>query len=215
MNASWLAYLVVLSTAVITGFVRWIKLPFPERTICILLGVTAVNEFAAFFGSYYYHNSFPVYHLFSPVEIFLISLYFNQSVDLLRRHNIGIWVGAVSIVASVLNTLFLQKLTTINSNFLLLEGTVVIIYGLLSLRQILLDEDRLPYAFALFWFSLCFLVYWGSTFMGWGVYAILNQEKTVLGSLFNKVLVTANFIFYAGIATIFLFFKKLIHSSGK
>jgi hypothetical protein len=78
-----------------------------------------------------------------------------------------------------------------------------------------MDEDHLPYQFAHFWITLCFLVYWSTTFTGWGIYTVLNQQDFVLNPIFDKVLTVANFSFYLGIAAIFVLYKKLTPSGAR
>jgi hypothetical protein len=43
---------------------------------------------------------------------------------------------------------------------------------------------------------------------------VLDSEEFVLNPIFDKVLAAANFTFYLGISTVFIFYKKLIPSGG-
>lgn len=174
---------------------------------------TFVNEVSAFIAAVLWHNNLPLYHIFSPIEFFLTSLYFNCSISYFRKRNVGVIVGIIGVAVSILNILFFQNITTVNSYFLLFEGTVIIIYCLLSLHQILLDEEHLPYRFAHFWITLCCLIYWSSTFTGWGLYAVLSEEDIKLVAFFDKVLTAANFILYIGIGTTLVLYKRLIPTS--
>ncbi|MEO6833611.1 MAG: hypothetical protein ABI378_13490 [Chitinophagaceae bacterium] len=170
--------------------------------------LTLLVEPTAYFASQRWHNNMPIYNIFSPIELFLVSLYFNYAVTYLRRRNLGIIIGGAGIVLSILNTIFLQPIDTINSNFLLFESTTIIIYCLLALHQILLDEEHLPYRYAHFWITLCFLLFWSATFTGWGFYALLLPTDKSIISLFDKILTTANFIFYLGIGTVLMLLLK-------
>ena len=86
---------------------------------------------------------------------------------------------------------------------------MVIIYCLLSLHQILLDQEHLPYRFAHFWITVCCLIYWSVTFTGWGLFEMLQDDKIVV-MFFDKILTVANFIFYIGIGTTLALYKRLI-----
>ncbi len=206
-------YFLLISISVL-GLYQWRLFGRAEKIIVILVATTLVAEAFALYASYKWRNNLPVYHLFSPIEFLLISLYFNYSIKSFRTRHIGLAAGAVGILISLVNTCYFQKATTINSYFLLFEGTSVIIYALLSFHQILLDEEHLPYPFAQFWITICFLIYWSATFTGWGIYAMLDQKEFVLNPIFRKVLAAANYAFYLGIGAIFLRYKKLIPSGA-
>jgi hypothetical protein len=77
-----------------------------------------------------------------------------------------------------------------------------------------MNDEHVPYRFAHFWLTICFLIYWSSTFTGWGIYTVLNLKDSVIAAIFDQVLKVANFIFYIGIASIFIFYKKLIPSGA-
>jgi hypothetical protein len=207
-------YLIVLAIVSAIGFAKWTRLCFAEKVVALQMLMTFVAETAAFFVDRLHGSSEVVYHFFSPIEFFMISLYFNSSVRILHKNNIGFYIGISGFLLAILNVAFFQNIKDINSHFLLFEGTATIIYCLLSFHQILLDEERLPYAFAQFWISTCLIIFWSTTFTGWGLYAIMSSDNPVFLSIFAKVLTAANFIFYLGIAVVFLNYKKLIPSGA-
>jgi hypothetical protein len=214
MDVKAIAYFTLLLLVSVLGIVKWKSLNLAEKYMAILMPVTLVTEWLAFLIIKNSGNSLPVYHVFNPVEFLLISLYFNQSIEAFKRKNIGLYVGVAGMLIGLMNTLLFQKPTTINSYFLLFEGTVVIIFCLLSFHQILLDEEHLPYGFAHFWITICFMVFYSTTFTGWGIYTILDPKERVINSIFHNVLATVNFIFYTGIAAIFINYKKLTPSGA-
>jgi hypothetical protein len=214
MIATLCAYFLLLLSINLLSIIRWKHFGVAEKAVAILIGVTVISEALSTFASYRWHNNLTVYHIYSPVEFFLISLYFNYSIVAFRKRNIGVLVGASGVIFSLFNTLFIQRITTINSYFLLFEGTAIIIYCLLSFHQILMDEEQLPYRFAHFWITICFLIYWSSTFTGWGIYTVLHWKDSTVSTIFNKVLAAANFTFYLGIGLVFLRYKKLIPSGA-
>jgi hypothetical protein len=206
-------YFLLLLFVSVLAVTRWEQLSTADKFIAALLWVTSVEEAVAAFAAYYWHNNLTVYHVYSPIEFMLISLYFNYSIMALRKQGIGIIAGIAGILLSIINTLFIQKITHINSNFLLLEGAAIIIYCLLSFRQVIIGE-RPPYRLAQFWISVCFVIYCCATFTGWGIYALVHNEESVLAQVFDEVLASANFTFYIGIALIFIFYRKLIASGA-
>jgi hypothetical protein len=209
MNIRLLSYYLILLLVCVVCVVRWKQLAKGERFIALLMFLTLATELTAFLIAQRWHNNMPVYHIYNPIEFLLTSFYFNCSIDYFRKRNTGVIVGIVGVLLSVLNTLFLQKITTINSNFLLLEGTAIIIYSLLMLHQVLLDEEHLPYSRVHFWIALCCLIFWATTFTGWGFYAVFNADEMKVIMFFDKVLTVANFLFYIGIGTTLAMYKRL------
>jgi hypothetical protein len=175
----------------------------------LLLG-TWISETISFYAARRWHNSLPVSHVYSPLEFLLLSLYFNYSIEYFRKRNLGLIIGLAGIPVSVLNTLLFQPLLTINSNFLLFEGTVVIIYCLILFGS-LLKEDHMPYRHVSFWMAMFNLILWSSTFTGWGMYEFLREDDIIM-RYFDPILTTANFVFYLGIGATLAFYKKLIPS---
>ena len=207
-------YFILLGIINILSVWQWKALAKEDKIIALLIGLTTIEEIIAALASHKFQNNLWVFHIYSPIEFFLISLYFNYCIRTFRKKKIGLGIGLFGIVLAICNTLFIQKITTINSYYLLFEGSLVIIYCLLSFHQILMDEERLPYRFAHFWITICFIIYWSSTFTGWGIYNVLDKDEFLLNPIFDKVLAAANFAFYLGLSAVFIFYKKLIPSGG-
>jgi len=188
------------------------RLAFPDKLIGVLVLATFFNELLSFFADKIYHNNLPLYHIFCPIELLLISLYFSYSVRVLRI--IAVVVGLLGVPLSILNCWLFQPLKTINSNFLLFEATAIILYSFTSFRQILLEEERLPYDFAQFWISTGFAIFWGATFTGWGLYTVIDPDEFLINPIFGNVLIAVNYLLYLGISYVFLRYKKLIPSGG-
>ena len=185
-----------------------------ERFLAILMWTTFFVETVATMKFYLKSNSQPVYHVFSPIEFMLMCLYFNYSIRFFKRHNLGWYLGFLGVLFSIINTLVLQKMTSINSNFLIWEGAAIIACCFISLHQILLDEEQLPYRFANFWFTVCFCFFWGTTFTGWGMTSVLDSNSREINKVVGIVFTTSNFIYYGGLAATFFYYKKLIPSSA-
>ena len=161
-----------------------------------------------------WHNNLLLYHIFSPFELILICLYFDQTVLALKKTKIAVIAAAIAIPLAVLNACFLQDPSAMtNSHFVLLEGTLIIIFSLLSFFQILMEEEQLPYHFAQFWITASLLVFWSFTYTGWGIYSVLNIKGYPLAPLFQDILMVAAYLQYIGFAVTFVQYKKL-SSSG-
>jgi hypothetical protein len=201
--------------AAIAGVFRFRQLAYTDKIIALLIFLTLVNELLAFFAMRHYKNNLIVYHIYSPIELLMVSLYFDGSVRILRKTRIALLIGILGIPASIINAVYFQHPATVtNSYFLLFEAVMIIIYSLLSFHQILLEADHLLFRFAQFWITAGLLVYWSVTFTGWGIFALLYNQDSAVIPMFNKLLYIANYLLYGSMAVVFLWYKKLLPSGA-
>lgn len=160
-------YLLLLLLACII-YLRWFKqMSLPLRIMTVLLLCTLINELIAAWMSRYYHNNMAVYHVYSPVSLAIVALYYNYLLPGFRKYRVGYMVAAFGIAAAVSNTIWLQPLTALDSHMVLLSGLCIISMALYALFYIL-TRDYTPVRRNIhFWLSLIFLVYWCATFLFW------------------------------------------------
>ena len=208
-------YLGLLVTINGLTVLRWNFLSKADKQIAILILITTLDELVAYLVQQSHQNNLVVYHAYSPLELLCISLYFNESIILFKRYGIGIIVAILGFAFAIFNAIFLQKTSTMNFNFLLLEGAVINVYCLFAFRQIALGGIDKLQRLAQFWITSSLLLYWSLTFTGWGITAIAGQQTNSVFGVFYKVLTTVNFLFYITIALVFCFYKKLIPSRSE
>lgn len=204
-------YLILLLTTTILCFSRWQILGHADRILAYFVCAAFLYEGASFTFLYTFGKNAFLSHFYSPLEFLLISIYFNRSLKVFRGR-LGIIIGLLGVVGSMFNTIFWQPLSGLNSHFLLFESTAVIIYGLIAFHQILTAEEISPYRFAQFWVAICFVLFWGATFMGWGMSSYIQAHKGSLLVLHSYMLQTAVYSLYIGLAVVFLRYKSLIPS---
>lgn len=190
---------------------RWRILGKADKWMCILLITTLIQEclsrWLAFKG-----NNFIMFHIYAPVELFLISLYFDRSIRFRKPYVVSIVVGISGIILGVINTIYLQSYKQINSYMLLLEACVILSFCMLSFYRLLIREDIVPVKMAHFWLTICFLFYCSLTFAVIGLYGALVGANNTLAKIFDLTLYIANLLLYSGIAVVFIRYKKLIPS---
>jgi len=211
-SVKFIVYLIFLVVTFITILSKRTVLTKADKWIYYLISLVLLQEAIAFFAAEKYQNNFATYHIYSPIELYVICRYFGESVTLLRRRKIGIKVGIAGIVISILNTVFLQPLSSANTYFLLFESCVVIILCLFSLLEVILAQDKNPYVLSGFWLTLCFLFYWSITFVGWGLFTLMVKVYFNAAPV-ETVLYFSNLVFYSGIAIVFFNYSRLIPSS--
>lgn len=182
-----------------------------EKFLAALIWTTTLAEALSLFLVQYGISSI-VYHIYNPIELLLLSLFFGSSVPTLGRHRRALGLAALSAILALCNAVFLQPATAMNTHFLLLEAAIIIIYCLLALRELLLHASEPVLHYRLFWFTCLLLVYWSLTFTGWGLFELFASEESTVHRLFYQVLSSANFVLYGGIAIVLINHKKLIPS---
>jgi len=206
-------YLTVLFITVGLAIYRWRILSTADRFMCLLLFATLIAEgFSNFLART--GNNFLTYHFYTPIELFLISLYFDRSIRFRRPYFIGLIVGISGIILSIINTSYFQPYDQFNSYILLLDACVIVIFCFLSFYRLLIKEDAVPVKMAHFWLTICFLFFSSFTFVFYGLYGTLvgQDHNSRLAYIFNYALWFSNLFLYIGIAIVFIRYKKLIPS---
>jgi hypothetical protein len=213
---STLSYeLLLLSLLLITIVIalrQWKILSRADRWMSVLLILTFIQESVAGYLAIHKMNNFPTYHVYTPIELFLIINYFDQSIQIIKDRYVGVYLGLAAVVISIINTLFFQSFYSINSYYLLFEGIVVIGLCMLSFYKLLVREDVVPQKMVLFWISVCFLFYWCLSYTDLGMWVATIDRNNLFKKILAAALYYANILFYLGLATVFFRYKKLIPS---
>ena len=207
-----LAYLLTVTFAAIATVYRWRLLSIADRWIAILMVATSVQELAAAYLALYYHNNFATFHIYTPIEIGIICMYFDRSIRFRKPYVIGGIIAGISALVSIYNSVELQPLDMMNTYFILYEGCLIIIFCLLSFYKLLIRDDIVPGRMTHFWLTICFLFYWTLTYANLGLFARVPEDQVTLRAIFIWTLYFANLLFYLGIITVFVRYKKLIPS---
>jgi hypothetical protein len=214
MDYDQIIYLFLLSIILVLGFRKWNILQPADKVIIVLIGLTLLQETAAFLCYKYMGNNIFTYHIYSPIEFFLLCMYFNQINRMLKRKNIGLLIGIAGIAVGIINTSRFQSLMTFNSYYLLFEGTIIIILCLLTLCDILLSDSLDFNKRSYFWVTLALMLYWSITYTGWGIFNLLDAKNTSLLKTFTTISQGSNIVFYLSIGLIFTYYKKFIPATS-
>lgn len=207
---SYMSYLAVIVIAAVISLVKYRQLDKASKIFSIMLIMTLISEVMAYVIAKYYRNNFPVYHFFAPIQLFLVGLYFNYSIESFRRKRIGIYIGIIGLLFGVFNTLFLQPIKTFNSYFLLFEGLCTIFMCLYAFNKMFVNEDIDILKSHHFWFTFILLTFWSITYVNWGVREFIRYKMLEMIFSVGNVLWVVNVLTYSGIAFVFLFYRKNI-----
>lgn len=212
MNYYLKAYTIiaVIGLSFITGVSQYKRLDASSKYIVILTGFSFLCEILAHFFAVYAKNNYPIYNLYSIVEFFLLTAYFNSVVTALGRNNVGLLIGAIGVVFGILNLLLLQPVNTFNSNFLFIEGFVIIGLSLYSFYDVLIrDDDIILNRMPTFWFNSVFLIYWSATYLTWPVYNLVQLTFNINPLYIDTSLWFVSLLMYSIISIVFIRYNKL------
>jgi len=202
-------YLCFLLVGTVTGVVKYRIVDRASRLICLLLLLTLAAEISTTVLYKLGYSKYPVYHVFNVIEITVITLYFLNVSGLRQKAALSVASITCYIVLAACNTIFLQPIDTLNSNFITLESFLIIGMMLFSIYRIMIDDNvaevtRYPH----FWIVLSLLIYFTSTFFFWPCIRILYRQKSPYYNIIASSQVVINAAAYAMITTVLLLYPK-------
>lgn len=213
-ESRFLIYLSVLFLSILGGIY---KLKYKDKASRILVGLlclTLVSEFTAYWAAVKFQNNMFVYHFFAPVQLIIIGIYFDNIDCFKRKQKIGLLIGMLGAIIAVVNTVFFQPLKTLNSNFLLFEGLIIMGLALYSFQRILTDEKLDIYKYRHFWMIVILIFFWSVTYTTWSLYSVLGVKKLFLKPYISYVIWTVNIITYSAMGFVLLFFSDKRLANG-
>lgn len=200
----------VIALATISFIFRYGKVDFPSKIIGLLLCLTFLNERIADYCAHVYNNSIIVYGAFSPIQLLLISWYFNNSIRFFRKKNIGLKIGIPFLILGYVNYFFVQGPKVMNSYFLLTESILVVGMSMYAFYRMMLEDEGLELTkYPHFWFTSFFLLFWLGTFFIWGLYDFVIRQLHIDSDVLRAVLLVMNAITYIGIGLVYWFYPKM------
>ena len=112
--------LLLILLAFVSGWRKVKMRDMAERIFCILLALTFIEEGIAYYCRVQFGQNIPVLRIYSLVEIFLISLYFNYSIPLFRKWKIGICIGSLVFIVGLVDCLLSTDLRQFSNFFMFL-----------------------------------------------------------------------------------------------
>ncbi len=174
--------------------------------------VTTVSEGVSFFLYLNGEYNVIVYHIYNPIQLLILSAYYNQIISFFKPKGIGYAIGVTGLLISIVNSLFIQQPTTsLNSYFIIIEALFVISMTLCYFYDFL-NTKHITKHFTTpdFWISCLLLLFWSFTFFRW--LASLSMPGVVSANIYYILYMmwAINIITYTGFGLVFLFYRKLL-----
>lgn len=146
----------------------------PVFYLCLLIVATLVSELIAKYIAYYLKlNSNIVYHFFVVVEYAFYSVIFFMYLKGKAFHRALIFIFILFLTGEVLNTYFFQSVRQANTNMLIIEALLLVVWALYVFKQIREDvSDVALFKKPAFWIASAVLVYYSLNTLIWGFHSI-------------------------------------------
>lgn len=181
-----------------------------DRFLLYLFPITYMVETLQLIRGSYNINNLRVYHIYAVFELFLYACYFNRVIPFLGKRNLGIWIGCTGLVIELILNGPLAKIFPVNSTFseailYTYESVVLIFFCILSYYSLFTQAIDYPvFKNVQFWISSLILLFNSLTLLYWGLSPIVKR--------FYVLFEYAGVLYYAGLAIVFMRYKKLIPS---
>jgi hypothetical protein len=208
----FLVYYIFLTAGIVFGFLRFKHYDSAMRIVVVWLCVIAIAELITYIllKTGQHATKYLVFHISSVLELILISSYFLKlfcPARFFRRWmfvTITLWPAA-----GLLNIQYLQPLSQLNTNMLMLESFCIITLSLYAIYHTLKNDLVLNiFKDAHFWIWALWLVLWSATFFFWAFIRILYRSGWIYVDLVMNFQALINLFVYAGIACILLLYTK-------
>lgn len=167
-------YYVSLIISALTSVFLIKKVDAPNFFIAILILATLVSESVAKYISFYLkENSNIVYHVFVVVEYGLYCLIFSKLFVQLVFQRWLVVSFVMLFIGEVINTVFFQPILFSNTNMLIIEALLLVIWALYLFKHIREDiSEEQVFKKPEFWFASAVLVYYSLNILIWGFHSI-------------------------------------------
>lgn len=207
----FLTYYVFILAGIGIGIKRFRELDHTLHYVVFLLVCIALCEMAAFvlYKAKQYHLRPIIYHFSSIAEIVLVSIYFLKLTKPAAYNRLFISCVVGWPLIGIVNILFFEHITELNTNMLMLESFSIICMSLYAVYDLLKKEIagnlfHNPH----FWIAILWLILWSGTFFFWAFIKVLSRSQWQYLDIIQHLQIVLCVIVYAGIASVLFLYPK-------
>ena len=167
--------------------------------ICLLLAFSIQTELTSDYLRYILKtNRFAPYHFYIPIEYCLVTYYFSNLIQIewvkkLLKISIPVYV-TISILISV----FINKINQLPSLQYNIDGTLIIIWSIITLFNLPFKPEESIFKAPYFWFCIAFMILFSGQFFMNGFFNSLSKTKPILAEKLGFIIYYClNYLFYS------------------
>jgi hypothetical protein len=167
-------YYLLLIFGSVVSLILVLKVNIPFKTLCLLIIITVISELIAKYISFGLRmNNNIVYHFFVVFEYGLYCLIFHYLLKSEILSKILVYSFVCLTMGEVINTVYFQPILQSNTNILILEALLLVIWSLVLFKKL---REEIDFGNILeqpvFWFNSIVLVYYTFNILIWGFHSL-------------------------------------------
>lgn len=204
-------YFTIMAIGLIVGIVRIKSLNKGSKLMLLLLFLTIISESLATFLKFDAQNNVMMYHIFEPIEFFLICFAFWNEI----KHKAIFLMVIGNIIFALINSFFIQHyLTSFNSNAYALESFLSILLALWYLYRLLSEKTSFNFTnYPMFWISVGFMIFNVINLFILGTHNAIANVYPQIGFIFRTVRFVSNYLLYILFIVAFISPQKELNDS--
>lgn len=200
----------------VAGIWRWKIIDSPSKVITVIAGISFITECLAFYTAIKFGNNLFIYNIASIIIACSLIFYFWFNVPLLRKYNLALLLGFISVLFWLIGLVFINSVDGINLFFTNYEIFLTISLAVLLIENLVHDYSRVdlksnPH----FYFALLFLLSWSSTFIQWNLYDYMTLRHIAYKAAIDLCLTMISIILNVGISLVFIFYPKMSYAKPR
>lgn len=194
----YLIYLCVLFSSFICSIVTFKHLPGAFKLFALLLGVTFVVESIAFYYLFFTKEQYLyLYHFFNPFLYVLVAYIYSTVIKTGWKNKLIRFSIPGFLVLSLLLTLYVQPLHTVNSYATMTSAALLVFLSLIYYYELLKNDDITNLTSKpLFWISTGNLIFYAGIFFIEGFVSYFIKYAPDLGRKLMFINYFLNFVLY-------------------
>ena len=208
-----LLYCSIAVLASACGAARYKEFDTATKIFAVYIIVATISEITAFLCGKFLHDNMPVYAVYNLLEFVFVSMFFNRSIDVFYKRNVGYYIAVIGLFVGIINIVCIQGIHSLNSYFLFFEGVVIIAMALLLFFRLLINNNHLQlYRSPHFWLATVLVFFWSITMLNWSMYDYFLANHKELLVFVNTSIVVVGIVTYVAIGCIFILYPKMSKS---
>ncbi len=204
-------YLILMFLACSFGAIRFSRFNRADKILYALLFATFCIESL---GCIYFSRSAQEIQTFlylAPIQLLFVSMYYTETVAILKRRQLGLWIGFAGVSMSTASAFIANPADTSEPVAVFIGGFLIVMLSLVSFYAIFTTDEFQVLRAMQFWSTATLSVFWTFSWCYFSLTAIFRDVFEVTSILYT-VFLSINLITYASFTLLFVYYPKMIRS---
>lgn len=207
----YMAYMILLTLLSQLAAYRYEQTDKALRFITWFIWISIFSEVVGRIAARQFHNNMFVMSISTVLELGTISLYYNYSIETLRKYYIGYIIAGAGVVIAVVNHIWFQSIFQVNSNFHFIQCIIIACLSFYAIYKVLEeDNDKIPiHRRHLFWVPIILVFFHIGVIWHFLSYEYLLQFGEKVMKTLSVLTLSVALTTYGMLAILYLFLPKM------